>query len=238
MSYNDGKELVYDSSAWHPATDWSQAKAQGVRYVINRASLSYGYKDPCFKPWVARLHALGMYAGCYHYLYPAQPAAKQYDNFMAQIGDGNWDGIPWADIEAAQGCSTAQIEDCLLRFCEMVDAGTGKRTGIYSRASWMNQYLPNRSWINERKWWLAQYLTSGKEHPGPVLMPTGLKRENVLLHQTSAKGMLGGETIDMNRWQGEREGLTAYLGADAVPVVVDDGEKLARLWAAHPELHG
>ena len=65
--------------------------------------------------------------------------------------------------------------------------------------SWSNVML------NSHYWWLAQYLWSGKEHPGPPTLPYRVEKGRVLLHQTSDKkkpfrGEVESKSVDWDRW--------------------------------------
>jgi GH25 family lysozyme M1 (1,4-beta-N-acetylmuramidase) len=89
---------------------------------------------------------------------------------------------------------------------------------MYSRAGWVNQYLAGAAWLDDYDWWLATYLTSGAEHPGPPVLPKGVT--SWLIHQTSSHGKgIGSESgnMDYDRWNGTVEDVYAYAGISQPP---------------------
>ena len=86
----------------------------------------------------------------------------------------------------------------------------------------------------EFDWWIAQYLKSGIEHDGIPNMPIGVKRDRILLHQTSAKGNgalygVQSASIDLNRWQLSEDALKAFIGDEDIHEPLTLEQRIERL---------
>ena len=74
-----------DVSKYQGTLDWSKVKADGISYVIAKASLGL-VVDPEYAGKVAGARAAGLTIGAYHYLWPGVDTAKAVDLFLRTMG--------------------------------------------------------------------------------------------------------------------------------------------------------
>jgi len=193
-------------------------------FVAVRAGISWGYADPWFsyswehitKPKLA-----------YHVVYPGESAQRQMEHFLNIVNPGEHDRLV-LDAELDHGLSKAKITQTLYDCLDFLAKETGRYPIIYSRASWINQFV-DTSQIPSEDWWLAHYLWRRPsplftpEKDPPPLLPNGVN--NWLIHQTGERGNGGAVGVasyyvDTNRWNGTHEQMLAYFG------LADDSEPL------------
>ena len=151
----------------------------------------------------------------YHVLYPGEDPKRQADNFLEAVG-GDWlNGKAVLDLELDHAQSKDRITNCLLSWCDYVQAGCGHSPIIYSRAGWVNDHTLSGSWRDTFDWWLANYLyDTSQEKPPPPILPTGVTKW--LIHQNadhypSAGYGIATKGMDTNRWNGDAETMLKYF---------------------------
>lgn len=200
------KPLWRDISIYQKIWDAFVSRANGVYGAFIRSS--YGFmKDENFPSNYKRAYNAGLYRSSYHALYPELSWVKQLDIWYSQ--HPAIDGIPRClDVELKNGIDSHEIGWICHDISRTILSRDGVRPIIYSRANlinpWFEEWTPEA--LNEHYYWLAQYLFTGAEHPGPVTLPNRLTRERVLWHQTSShKPDFPGEaeslSIDWDRWE-------------------------------------
>lgn len=188
-------------------------------FVGVRAGISWGYIDPWFRySWdhidVPRL--------AYHVIYPGEDAQRQVDHFLNIVRPGEHDRLV-LDVELDHGYSKARITNTLLDCLDFILENTGRYPIIYSRASWINQFVDVSALPSNLDWWLAGYLKPlpsplyTKEATPPPALPIGVS--NWLIHQTAEKGNgsefgVASHYVDCNRFNGTLDELHAYFGMD------------------------
>ena len=213
-----------DVSSHQGVINWDKVAAftPKVRFAFIRAGVSYAYEDPQFQRNWAEAKRVGIDRGAYHALYPGQDVKRQVDNFARIVGSDKGELAMVGDVELHHNVPPrsllAAVGDYLARISDAC-----KRPAInYTRASFMDYYvlgnglLAPPAWFNDYDWWLAQYLLSGIEHVGPPILPRGVRRDRVIVHQTSEKGEglkagMQSAGLDYNRWQEPTARLT-YAG--------------------------
>jgi len=211
-----------DISAYQGKADFDviSVHAEKVEFIGIRAGISWGYTDKWFSRNWAEAKRVGIPRTAYHVLYPAQPIKAQMDHWLTIVGSDLGEMPLTLDVELVHGCSKNQLRDAILSAAGYITAMTGKKPIMYSRASFMDYYVTFDPVWNEYKWWLAQYLATGQEHQGPPMIPRGLDRERVIIHQTAdhTPGFgVESKQLDYNRWQGDLASLYAYIGKDVDP---------------------
>ena len=85
--------------------------------------------------------------------------------------------------------------------------------------------------------------------PDKLPLPPAIDRERLIIHQTTQKGNgkawgVSSKQIDYDRWVGVTtldEYIAKFKGDEPEPTLPTEpltiGEKVTRLWDAHPELH-
>lgn len=237
------KPFGIDVSRWQGRINWDlvAANQEPVRYVGIRATISWGYADSWFRQNWSEAKRVGILRMAYHVVYPGESADRQINHFLQLVGEDTGELPLVLDVELNHNRSPDQIETTILRCASLIKARTGRDPIIYSRGTWVDQFITAGgmppAWLNEYDWWLAHYLRSGDEHPGPPRLPKGLIRERCIIHQTASKGAPIGvesKSLDYNRWQFDLDHLEYYAG---VRFGLSLEEKVERLWAIHPELH-
>ena len=215
------KQLGIDVSRYQGDINWDTVKSRGVEYAGIRVSISWAYVDNMAQANIEQAIARGIPVLPYWVLYPNEDAQKQvehYYNTLRKFGLDIAKANAVIDVElhaGAHACTAAKYQAALSNALVYSKTLTGKAPIIYSRASFIDSYVTGRasswtakapSWYNNYYWWLAQYLSSGAEHPGPVKLPAGVDRSRCIIHQTTDKGNgafygVQSASIDLNRWQ-------------------------------------
>jgi GH25 family lysozyme M1 (1,4-beta-N-acetylmuramidase) len=216
------KPFGIDLSKYQGMVDWDVVAAHEpkVRFVGIRATVNWGYTDSWFsRNWSSAKNA-GILRTAYHVIFPGESTNRQMTHFLSVVGDDLGELPLTLDIELDHGYSYAKIRDSLYACASILESNTGKKPIIYSRALWVDEHVTGPAgraplWLDQYKWWLAQYLRTPDEHPGPPAMPKGVSRENVIIHQTTQKGIpFGVETkqLDYDRWQGDLDSMYQFAG--------------------------
>ena len=218
---------VYNGSAdgkRKPDFERIAAHQPRVEFVALRAGQSWGYRDPVFGYYLQEAQRIGLCALPYHVVFPAESAARQMDAFLGILEGEDLDALRLVlDMELEHGQSRRRITDTLNACLEILLEETGRYPIVYSRASWVDQYL-SVSDLPELDWWLAQYYARRAypsftpEFPCPPRLPKGVSQW--LLHQTAERApAIGGSGwyMDYNRWNGTRQALHTYFGRKTEP---------------------
>lgn len=203
-----------DKSRWQGKMDWEAVARAGVRFMATRASISWGYQDSWFTHSWTEAKRVGILRAAYHVFYPGESVTRQMDHFLKVVGEDLGELPLVLDVELDHGLTYKEIGAAVHAACAYLTNETKRQPMIYSRASWVDAYITGGKsqtppeWLNQYDWWLAQYLLSGKEHPGPVARPRGVGVDRVMIHQTTDKGAPVGcgaeiKTMDYNRWVGQ-----------------------------------
>jgi GH25 family lysozyme M1 (1,4-beta-N-acetylmuramidase) len=238
-NYNDGKPLGIDVSKYQLRVDWDTVRAQGTKFAGIRSGISWGYTDPEFARNWAEARRVGIARTAYHVLFPGEAPARQVEHWLKIVGRDRGELPLSLDIELDHGYGPDVIRSAVKRASDLVLAADGRRPMLYSAAYWIDTYLTGLGrtppgWLNEHWWWLAQYLRTRDEHPGPVRMPRGVTRERVLIHQTTGSGIpfgVGSLELDLDRWQFDLAHLRAFAGMDEGPGEPPSGKEYATVIA-------
>ena len=187
-----------------------------IKFCGVRAGISWGYTDPWYSYSKAHLIAPRL---DYHVTYPGEDANRQMDHFLRITNPGEHDRLV-LDLELDHGYSKYRITQTVLACLERLRKETGRYPIIYSRASWVDQYL-QVSDLPKLDWWLAHYRARlispfyTPEHEGPPNLPKGVS--TWLIHQTGERGNGGAHGVasyyvDQNRWNGTEDEMLRYFG--------------------------
>ena len=191
-------------------------------FVAVRAGISWGYADPWFKYSWDHIEKPRL---AYHVVYPGEWASRQMAHFLDIVKPKEHDRLV-LDMELDHGYSKARITGTLLDCLDFILANTGRYPIIYSRASWIDQFVDVSALPSNLDWWLAGYrkrlpapLYTPEKTPPPAL-PKGVT--NWLVHQTAERGNGGAvgvvsHYVDTNRWNGTKEQMLAYFGLAEMP---------------------
>lgn len=196
--------VVADISRWQGNIDWDKFndalyKNKPISAVFIRSGVSWGYTDAWFARNWAEAKRILKPRSAYHVIYPEQDATRQMDSMFKVIGDDLGELPQTLDCELDHGLGYIEIAATIEKCVNIIRSRTGRRPILYSRAQWINDYIigPSKvppAWLLELSLFLAQYLSSGEDHPGPVSIPHGCSASKAVLHQVtkSANGLLLG----------------------------------------------
>jgi len=209
------KPFGIDTSSYQGGLiDWQEMKARGVLFAGMRASVGVRV-DAWFKRNWQKAKEAGIFRTAYCAIWPNIDPVLQANLFISLIKDDPGELPPTLDLEIDAGKSVAEIIKCIETVIKLVTDQIGKPV-LYSRANWVDTYMAGCKWLNNYDWWLAQYLRTADEHPGPPTLPKTVERSRVIIHQTSQKGTPMGniatKQLDLDRWQFDINHLYAYAG--------------------------
>ncbi len=213
--------LGVDISAYQYSSDGKQKPNfdlinQTCDFVAVRAGISWGYTDQWFSYTWQHLSVPRL---AYHVIYPGEDARRQTDHFLNIVKPGEHDRLV-LDMELDHGYNKTRITDTLEQCLVELWDETGRYPIIYSRASWVNQFL-DVSRLPKLDWWLAGYrkrlpepLYTPEATPPPAL-PKGV--DNWLIHQTCERGNgsefgVASHYVDIDRWNTGNKEIAAFFG--------------------------
>ena len=254
--------LGVDVSRWQTGIDWQVFKAAGIDFALIKASQGARLQDARRREHNQGARAAGMLTGFFHWVDPTHDGQAQIDNFLKAAAGYAYDFAAvdveqhwlswseWSKGAVKRFAAPERISSVALQTAQGLRKGTGKPVLIYTRTTFVENYArPMSAWLPEWPLWLAHYpYARGKQSvdwetfksrwlpkiPGPNL-PQGC-REWKIWQFSGDQFILPGcqSPIDLNLFNGGLADLRAWCRpADALAV-----DKLERLWAAHPQLHG
>lgn len=209
--------LGYDVSHWR-VVDPKRARAEGMRFVLCKATESTTFIDPTYRSQVLGGALAGLLAGGYHFLRPGN-GAGQCDYFLSTVGDP--DGKLCAlDVEDG---SYADVLAFVARWRQRTRHPLGGYTGPW----FWRGHLGNPPMAGLFDWtWDSTYMT-GTGSPQQVYAqvvaggyaawtPTygGLTTKSMLQYSSSAT-VAGVAQVDVNAWPGTWDELVALSRTSA-----------------------
>ena len=206
--------LGVDVSRWQLNVDWASVKAAGMAFAFCKAAQGVQVVDKFFAANWAGIKNAGLARGAYHFYDPMLDPAQQAQLFVRTVKLEPGDLPPVFDVEQAGTAS----HDALIRGCKIwldtVEQLTGRKSIIYTRASFWNERLRSSSgqypdWAKDYKLWTAHYTSA----PNP-LIPRGWTSWN--FWQYTESGAVNGVNgrVDMNRFNGTVDDLRAWLQSE------------------------
>jgi lysozyme len=179
-------------------------------------------------------------------------------SFAAVDVEQHWqDWLEWERRCVSKIVSPERISQCALGTAREIKAASGLPTLIYTRASFVREYAaPMLAWLPEWDLWLAHYpygsarVSCGWEQlpacfpqaKSPAL-PPGCSDWRFWQFSADKFNLPGARSpLDLDFFNGNLEDLQAWCRLEIVKqpptgLDIEPGEMLARLWAAHPEIH-
>ncbi len=179
-------------------------------------------------------------------------------SFTAVDVEQHWqDWIEWERRSVMKIIAPERISQSALATALEIKNRSGLPTLIYTRASFVREFaLPMLAWLPEWDLWLAHYpygnarVTCGWEQlpaclpsaKGPEL-PTGCRDWRFWQFSADKFCLPGARSpLDLNFFNGDAAQLTEWCRREPAPqppaaAKIEPSEMLARLWAAHPEIH-
>ena len=260
--------LGVDVSSWQTKVDWKLLYDAGVRFAICKVTQGNYIFDRMVREHVQGAKEAGMVVGLYHWHDPLNNVKSQLDFIKMCLSGLEYDFFAldveqyWADwtewrtgvITKKLGATTISVSSHQL--ATDIRNFSGKKTVIYTRASFVKEYAPSMQvWLKDWDLWLAHYpyrvgrvslsweeLLRGNlpQIAGPSLPPNC--RDWKFWQFSGDKFVLPGvnSALDLNFFHGSEKELRVWAGieqGDGVPVAVDFETMVRLLWQAHPELH-
>lgn len=146
----------------------------------------------------------GLLRGAYHYLRQELDGQARlfYETCVNKPPELGW----YADIEQSE----LTADKCAL-FLATLDGWTGETAGIYTRASFFNKF-GSPSWTQGRKLWVAHW---------DVAEPTLPQAWSDWEFWQTGQGLVAGQNMDLNSYNGDEESLYDSYGPEEPPVEVD-----------------
>jgi lysozyme len=229
---------------------WKELYEDGARFAIIRASIG-AVADPTFKAHVDGAREAGLVVGAYHYLYWQIPVEKQADVFLKTIaGAGISRGFCDVEQQLAVDQPGASVTSVLVqRWLTYVWGGMKLIPAIYSRKNIWQTFGSKADWVKLHDYWGAWYGSTSQYELRisddlvyrfeRTMVPAPWKEWTLFQYSEKGAGYVeGGGPIDMDVFNGDVGKCLAWFGKE--PAASDTEyppDALAKLWAAHPELH-
>ncbi len=208
---NDARKFGVDLSQYNTVNLQALADYEvPCEYAMIRIGGSFTVQDTKFKEYWDAAKAAGIPRSIYTYNWPGWTVDQHIRNFMESVerwtpGDLG-EGPIWADIEThPAGKTRKQISDHAIQYIEALERETDKVVGWYTGAWFVNGHMQVQDWMIEKWAWLATYAT-GREHPGPVVIPEPIPKWKTVIQQTGSQAdaaeVGGSGTYDTDRWEG------------------------------------
>lgn len=201
----------------HPngtSINWSQVKAQGIKYAFIKATEGSSYTNTYFAGDWAATRSVGLYHGAYHFARPSiGTAAKQARYFISKAGPADQPGDlpPVLDLEVSGGLTVSQLRTWVKNWLVTVEDLTGRKPIIYTGPYFWKTYMGNSTAFTAYPLWIAHYTTGSPTVPGG--WPTWT------FWQGTSSGKVQGisGSVDMNTFNGTSAQLAALAQVSTAP---------------------
>jgi GH25 family lysozyme M1 (1,4-beta-N-acetylmuramidase) len=255
MAITYGVDVSYHQSdrenKWASLVNWKKLYDDGARFVILRASIGVGM-DVGFENHLKAARDAGFEAiGAYHYLYWDVPVEKQVESFMKVVaGTGIQRGFCDVEHQMTTGQPGSSVTSVMVnKWQTYVWGNMALAPSIYTRRNIWERFGSKADWVKLYDLWAAWYgwtpiytMDMSKEFQyrfERTMIPKPWERWTFCQFSDKGAGYVGkASTIDFDAFNGSEAECLAWFG---VKQASENGEipadALARLWAAHPELH-
>lgn len=198
-----------------PQSWFNAAKAEGIEYIILKATEGTGFTDSRFQANLTKARNAGMLVAAYHYQRSAFSAVAQVEHIKRNI-PRDVPVIP--DVEHGSGSAslTRQIVDELLR--------AGYKVPVTYFPRWYWQQIGSPSLVGLPPLWSSRYPdnTQGglwdEYNDAPSSYWNGFGGLPVAILQFSSSGRVAGYApLDLNAFNGSRNELNRLFGGVSIP---------------------
>lgn len=148
-----------DISRYQKGIDLKSAKAEGVRFVIIKASQT-DYTDPCFEDHYKNAKAEGLAVGAYHYLtaQSEEEAVRQADCMAKALSGKSFEYPVYADCEdkLLKALPRESVDRIITAFCKRLEA-YGYFAGFYCNYDFYRNYCSGETLSKRFTLWLASW---------------------------------------------------------------------------------
>lgn len=192
-----------DVSNHNGRIDFGRVRADGISFVIVKASEGKGYRDPSFAHLVREARRSGLKVGAYHFFRKKADGRKQAANFAAALAGRRLDLPIVIDVEDWSNDHMVDDASALARLRAMVAAlkARGYKVMIYTNGDGYRKYVRGTE-LNHDYLWLCSFTS-----------PDALKHYRHHLQQFSHWGTVDGidGEVDMNVFNGSRQKWHSWL---------------------------
>lgn len=185
--------------------DWATVQADGVRFVIAKATEDTTFLDDHYATNKQQVEALGMAFGAYHFARPDKSsgdALAEADWFVANAQLTGKNMLPVLDLEDAGGLGTRKLKQWAKAWLAEVQAKLGVKAVIYTNTPFWKLHLGNTTWFadNGYRLWIAHWTAN----PQPSLPAANWGGRSWTLWQYTNAGTVDGINgkVDQDRYNG------------------------------------
>lgn len=221
-------QIGIDASKWQREMNWPKAKEAGAKFAFVRAGSINKNTGVCYEDYQLERNAelapkqMSDCIGYYFYFRPKYSPIKQADYFWSLVRDYEW-GALVVDCEVAGANYNTIRENTRTMTVAIDEMCNGKKSIIYTRASYWNSVIGYQEWARLYDLWIARY-NSYIDHPWGDGYCEPLGWDDWVFWQYSAdnNGMgptYGGQSasMDLNRFNGTEQELRQYFGVSGLP---------------------
>ncbi|MCQ2287722.1 MAG: hypothetical protein MJZ74_01330 [Muribaculaceae bacterium] len=171
-----------DISRHQKNIDWDRlATDKNVRYVYIKATEGTSYKDPKYAENLneARRHKIPV--GAYHFMRTGSSVDAQFAQYTSVVKKEEQDLLPMLDVEVRQGWTNQQMQDSVMKFCDLLEKHYGCKPLVYTNAHFYHNVL--NAVVKDYPLFIARYASNE---------PTLSGGTKWILWQFSDKGRLPG----------------------------------------------
>lgn len=225
-----------DTSHWTGIVNWNVARQQGMTFMIAKALDGISVTRYFVENYEGAKKA-GIFTGMYTWMYDGSvyktaDQAKAYADMWRKYPT---DLPPTVDFEWSRPVNPDKND--LWDFVKRFEDATGVKPMIYTAPSyWITYGSADVVW-NQYDLWMANY---GVSVPMAVKPWNGAYKLWQFTDRADGKQFgypAGGEAMaDMNYFNGDKEAFMRWIKKSPAVVEPTLEEKVAKLWAAHPEV--
>lgn len=208
-----------DVSLYQKGFDFAAAKAEGVKFVIIKASEG-NFSDPEFASHYEKAGKAGLYRGAYHYLtaVSVQGAKAEADVFLKTVSGKKFEYPLFVDVEekSMTKLSATDADGVVKAFCDKVEAA-GYWCGFYCNYNFYKNVIGGEALAKRYSLWLASWSGSA---PAPCQIWQFGGEVNV-----KRKNSVAGVVCDQNYSYRDFPALIAEKGLNGFKKAVADGGK-------------
>jgi len=188
-----------DISHWQGQPNWAQVKADGVRFVIAKATEGRDFVDDRYLSNKAGASAQTIPFGAYHFARPdktAGDAVAEADHFVnnAKLTGSNL--IPVLDLEVTGGLGVKKLKAWTWAWMNRVEARLGVKGMIYTSPSFWRDRMGNAQGFARQghRLWIAHW-----DAAKPTLPASNWGGKGWTIWQHTDNGSVAGITGDVDR---------------------------------------
>lgn len=191
--------------------DFGRVKAAGVQFVFLKATEGGTYVDKAFAGNRAKLKAVGLPCGAYHFFRPKGPVDKQVDNFCNTVGKLQpGDLPPVLDVEVPEdwvGIPIADRVKMILQWLNAVEKRLGVQPIVYINNPMARDQLASDPALAKYLLWVAHYTN----RPAPSVPKPWTAWTFWQYSETGVVDGIVDKEVDLNKFAGTTADLQKIL---------------------------